>query len=161
MINYVEKGGAMHVAIGAAGHWLAQVDGVWKSSNDVAVQAIIDAFDPLPEARERVWEAIKVERDRRQVMGVKVGENSYHSDEKSRIQQLGLVIMGASIPANLKWKTFNGAFVTMTPALANQVFAATAASDQAIFAAAEAHRAAMMLAPDPDKYDFSTGWPAV
>lgn len=44
-INYTEKRG-VHDAIRAAGHWLMQVDGVWVSSNDAAVQAIIDAYDP-------------------------------------------------------------------------------------------------------------------
>ena len=35
------------------------------------------------------------------------------------------------------------------------------AQDQAIFQAAETHKAAMLAAPDPDSYDFSAGWPAV
>lgn len=47
----------------------------------------------------------------------------------------------------------------MTAALAAGIFQATAASDQAIFAAAEAHRAAMEASPTPHNYDFSSGWP--
>lgn len=43
-INYTEKGAGLHEAITAAGHWLAQVDGVWQSSDEVAVQAIIDGY---------------------------------------------------------------------------------------------------------------------
>jgi hypothetical protein len=45
-INYIEKGFGLHEAIKEAGHTLVQRDGVWISSNDEAVQAIIDAFDP-------------------------------------------------------------------------------------------------------------------
>ena len=57
------------------------------------------------------------------------------------------------------WKTMAGDFVEMTPALAGQIFAAVAASDQAIFAVAEQHRAAMEASEEPWAYDYSTGWP--
>lgn len=44
MINYTEKGIALHHAIGQAGHRLERLDGKWISSNDKAVQAIIDGY---------------------------------------------------------------------------------------------------------------------
>lgn len=161
MIRYIEKGQGLHEAIFAAGYSIAEVNGAWVSSSDDAVQSIIDSYDPIPGAQIDAWNAIKAERDRRQVLGVKVGANRFHSDDKSRIQQLGLVMMGAGIPAGLQWKTLDGEFVVMTPALAQQIFGATAASDQAIFAAAEMHRQAMMASAAPATYDFSAGWPAV
>lgn len=112
-----------------------------------------------------VWEQIKVKRDQCKAGGVKVKVGTvnkwFHSDEASRIQQMGLVMMGASIPANLQWKTLDGSFVTMTQAVAQSVFAAAAASDQAIFAVAEGHRAALAACEDPAVYDYSTGWPAI
>lgn len=111
------------------------------------------------------WEAIKAERDRRKAGGVKVKVGTtnkwFHSDDGSRIQQMGLVTMGASIPANLQWKTLDGSFITMTQTLAQQVFGAVAASDQTIFAAAETHKAAMEASADPASYDYSSGWPKV
>jgi hypothetical protein len=67
-------------------------------------------------------------------------------------------MMGANIPAWLQWKTMDGSFITMTQALASNVFAAAAASDQAIFAAAETHRVAMEASADPAAYDYSGGW---
>lgn len=116
---------------------------------------------PRPTAAH-VLERIKSERDRRTEQGgYKVGAHWFHSDKKSRSQQLGLVLLGANIPANLQWKTMDGTFVTMTQTLAQQILAAGAASDQAIFAAAEAHRQAMEASADPAAYDFSTGWPKV
>lgn len=112
-------------------------------------------------SKDQVWELIKAERDRRTDQGgYKVGTKWFHSDQKSRSQQLGLVLLGASIPANLQWKTMDGSFVTMTQQLAGQVLGAAAASDQAIFAAAETHKAAMEASADPSAYDFSGGWPA-
>ena len=44
MIDYIEKGPGLHRAIRDAGHWLEQRDGVWISSDDIAVQAIIDWY---------------------------------------------------------------------------------------------------------------------
>lgn len=141
--------------------------------------AMVDGFltqqwriDPLPQeqatqnlhrAREAVWEAIKAERDRRASLGVKVGSDWFHSDQKSRTQQLGLVLIGANIPSGLQWKTLTASptpvFVTMTPALAQNIVAATAASDAAIFTAAEQHRIALKSSSSPKDYDFSVGWP--
>ena len=118
--------------------------------------------DPPKLTAADIWEKIKAERDRRTEQGgYKAGTKWFHSDQKSRSQQLGLVLIGANIPANLQWKTMDGSFVTMTQTLAQQVLAAAAASDQAIFAAAEAHRQAMEASADPAAYDFSTGWPKV
>lgn len=121
------------------------------------------AAQNLARAREAAWEAIKSERDRRKFLGVKVGTNWFHSDDSSRIQQLALVMMGASLPAGLMWKVLTltppPVFVEMTPALAQAIFQATAASDAAIFAAAETHRVAMEASANPAAYDFSGGWP--
>lgn len=52
MIYYIEKGVLLHKYISNAGHSLAQKDNIWISSNDVAVQAIIDSFDPLTEVQK-------------------------------------------------------------------------------------------------------------
>lgn len=119
----------------------------------------------LAQRRDMVWEAIKARRDElSDTGGYKVPVDGvdkwFHSDVKSKLQQVALKDMGASVPA-VAWKTMDGSFVTMTPALAAAVFQAGAAQDMAIFAAAEAHRAAMQLSGAPESYDFSGGWPAV
>ena len=113
-------------------------------------------------ARAAKWEAIMAERDRRKVLGVKVGDHWYHSDADSRIQQISLFVMGASVPP-IQWKTLtttpSPVFVTMTQTIAAGIFQNTAASDAAIFAAAETHRIAMEASPTPETYDFTGGWP--
>jgi len=108
------------------------------------------------------WEAIKTERDRRiQTGGYLVGGKWFHSDTFSRTQQIGLVMMGAGMPAGVEWKTMDGSFIAMTQALAGQIFTAAATSDQTIFSVAETHRIAMEASADPSTYDFSGGWPKV
>lgn len=124
-----------------------------KTSQDIAA-------DELAEIKTEMWRKIQVERDRRKSGGVLVAGNWYHSDDTSRIQQLGLVMFGANMPAGIMWKTMSGSFVQMTPTLALQIFSAVATSDVAIFTVAEQHRAAMIASPDPASYNYLTGWPA-
>lgn len=113
------------------------------------------------------WEAIKTARDRCKNGGVQVGGFWFHTDNDSRIQQMGLVMLGVNIPAGLQWKTMaknpdgSAIYVAMTRDLANQVFLAVAALDQAAFAKAEEHRIAMEAAPDPSAYNWASGWPVV
>lgn len=136
-----------------------QHGGVWRTS---WIEVALTAED-LAVRSSACWSLIKRERDRRAAMGVKVGAHWFHSDQKSRTQQLGLVLLGQGIPAGLQWKTLaytpQPVFVAMTPALAVAIVQATAASDTAIFTAAEVHRMAMQASPDPGAYDFSGGWP--
>lgn len=110
--------------------------------------------------RAAVWEQIKAKREALKSGGVKVGAHWFHSDADSRIQQLGLVIMGANMTAGLKWKTIDNGLVDMTPTLAQQIFATTANWDATVFGVAEVHRAAVMASNDPESYDWQTGWPA-
>ena len=134
------------------GHWEQQ----WSvlALDAAAAEANIIA------ARSRIWEAIKAERERRsQYGGYKAAGKWFHSDTFSRSQQIGLVIMGANIPAGLQWKTMDGSFIEMTPALAQQVFQAAAAQDGAIFQHAEQLRSWVDETPDPEVIDITSGWP--
>lgn len=140
--------------------WELRHQGEMMVKNGAVVPYAAPAPDPL-QVKSAKWEAIKSERDRRKAGGVKVGEKWFHSDDGSRIQQMGLVMMGANLPAGLQWKTMDGSFITMTQTLASQVFQAVAASDQAFFAAAETHRVKLNASADPASYDFSTGWPKI
>lgn len=162
--GYVIKDGITKVPTGKAPDIEPHPDTLaywgWLDAGNVPLPADLP---PIADRRATVWESIKAERDRRAAMGVKVGTHWFHSDQKSRTQQLGLVLLGQGIPAELKWKTLTftppPVFVTMTPALAVGIVQSTAASDTAIFTAAEVHRMTMEASAAPQDYDFSTGWP--
>ena len=140
---------------------------VWldpKPSDGAYVTEVPDPPPPAPDYSALAathWQAIKTERDRRtQQGGYQVDGKWFHSDTFSRTQQLALVMMGASIPAGLQWKTMDGSFVTMTQTLASQVFTAAAASDAALFARAEQIKATMES--DPVNFILSAQpWPSV
>ncbi len=111
---------------------------------------------------ELIWRDIQVIRDTRRLGGVKINDTHwFHSDDTSRIQQIGLVMFGANMPTGIMWKTMTGDFVQMTPALAMAVFTGIASNDASIFAIAEQHRQAMIAAEDPTTYVFTTGWPQI
>lgn len=140
----------------------------WRSvsgPDDIGADEIYSEQMPTPtsdQVKALVWERIKSERDRRtREGGYQASGKWFHSDEFSRTQQIGLVLLGQNIPAGLQWKTMDGSFVAMTPQLAQQVFQAAASSDTAIFAAAEAHKAAMEASADPSSYDYLAAWPKV
>lgn len=110
-------------------------------------------------AQERKWREIQAVRDFRRMNGVKVGTHWFHSDDTSRIQHIGLLLMGAGMPQNIMWKTLTNDFVLMTPQLAQQIFMSVGALDMQIFAVAEGHKRSMMQSANPTTYDFSGGWP--
>lgn len=140
-----------------------QIDGAWTQQWEVYALPAEDVSANRAAARAAKWEAIKAERDRRKALGVKVDGHWFHSDADSRIQQISLFVMGAAVPP-IQWKTLTTTpppvFVTMTQSIAAGIFQATAASDAAIFTAAETHRIAMEASPTPETYDFTGGWPA-
>jgi hypothetical protein len=136
----------------------------WSYEGSVITTASLEVYNAaiLELKRRNKWLEIQTERDRRKWGGVFVPTVSkwFHSDDSSRIQQIGLLLMGASLPPNLLWKTLDSTFVIMTPVLASTIFSLTAANDVALFAAAEQHRAQMLALADPSDYTFATGWPA-
>lgn len=123
--------------------------------------------DGLPVAdietvRSKCIDAIIAERDRRQEHGgTYVGGKWFHSDAKSRIQQLALDRLAAAgqIPQGLMWKTMDGSFTEMTNSLAQQVFMGSVLSDMALFAYAESLKAAVNASPTPKLVDITSGWP--
>lgn len=133
---------------------------VWQSGDPLPSKAELDILQ-IEKTKIRQWKAIQDIRDFRKNAGVKVGSNWFHSDDTSRIQQLGLLMFGANMPAGIMWKTMAGTFVPMTPLLAQQIFMASAIHDQTIFGVAEQKRAAMLAHPNPSQYDQESGWPPI
>lgn len=61
IFNYNDTNGGLLQAIHDAGHNVREVDGVMTSTNDVAVQAIIDSYDALPYAKKLKVDELKTE----------------------------------------------------------------------------------------------------
>lgn len=102
---------------------------------ELEAQLAVSQADDLPAA-------IRAERDRRIVAGVKVGDHWYHSDTQMQIQVLGMVIMGANLPAGSVLKTLDDGPQPATPQLAQALFQAIAQQMAALHAVADAAIAA-------------------
>jgi hypothetical protein len=126
---------------------------------------VVNTPRPLEQAKAGVWELIKEHRDAlMRSGGAKVDTKWYHSDTHSKVQQLSLLSMGASIPAGLEWKTMDGSKVAMTQSLAAQVFQAQVAQEHAIYEAGETHKVNLEALTDVAQvstYDWLSGWPEV
>ena len=139
------------------GHWEQR----WEVVDLYATQEEKDAALALERASKAATkvEAVKAERDRRKFNGVKVGAKWVHTDTYSRTQWLGMVMMGASIPA-IDWTTMDGTSVKTSQALAGQVFQGTAQLDAALFGCAKTLITQVEAAADPASVDITVGWPA-
>lgn len=88
-IRYTEKGAGLHAAIRAAGHKLAQIDGEWRSTDDKAVQAIIDSYTLDEAKRWRKAEVLAIAARLRDaaVAGVSAGEMAAWSIKRFEAQR--------------------------------------------------------------------------
>ena len=113
------------------------------------------------EQQAEMWERIKQKRHDNLRGGVYVKSIGkwLHSDDESRAQYTFMRTMPA-LPEKMIWKTMDNTFVPMTKALLDELSLQLLADEQADFANAERHRAAMLKADNPLDYDYSGGWTA-
>ncbi|OBX04202.1 hypothetical protein QV08_12440 [Gallibacterium salpingitidis] len=113
----------------------------------------------LKNQQSATWEHIKAERTRRTEGGVYVKsvDKWFHTDQPSRIQYLSIQQM-PTLPESFAWKTMDNTFVNMTKALIDELILSLRIKEQADFANAERHKAAMLESDNPADYDYSAGW---
>ncbi len=111
--------------------------------------------------QEEMWTRIKQKRHDNLRGGVYVKSIGkwLHSDDESRAQYTFMRTMPA-LPEKMVWKTMDNTFVPMTKALLDELSLQLLADEQADFANAERHKAAMFKAENPLEYDYSGGWTA-
>ncbi len=117
----------------------------------------------IAELKVQKWDEIKEYRSALTINGgYKASGKWFHSDPFSRSQQLGLVILGDNIPAGLPWKTMDGSFIEMTPALAQEVFQAATTQDTLLFAHAEGLNNSLQALTSLNEialFAIKEGWP--
>ena len=109
--------------------------------------------------QEEMWTRIKQKRHDNLRGGVyvkSIGE-WLHSDDESRAQYTFMRTM-PTLPEKMMWKTMDNTYVPMTKELLDELSLQLLADEQADFANAERHRAAMLKADNPLDYDYSDGW---
>ncbi|WP_245636570.1 DUF4376 domain-containing protein [Eikenella longinqua] len=113
------------------------------------------------EQQAEMWERIKAKRADNLRHGVYIQSVGkwFHTDDNSRTQYLALAVR-TKLPENLLWKTMDNSFLPMTKELLGELLDQMMVDEQADFANAEKHRAAMLQADKPLEYDYSGGWTA-
>jgi hypothetical protein len=165
-INYIEKGIGLHQAIAAAGHAFAQIDGVWTSSDDAAVQAIIDAYT-LEQAKSEkcahVSAHAKALRDK-VVFMISTGEMASWPIKASEAAKFGVSGDASQCPMLSGEAASRGVTVAVLVAKVNGNAARFEAAESAIGGTDGRHRDAIAQLATFEAvaaYDFSTGWPVV
>ena len=127
----------------------------WRINPELAAQL-------KAEQQSEMWARIKQKRhdNLRHGVYVKSVGKWLHSDDDSRAQYTFMRTM-ATLPENMLWKTMDNHFITMTRELLDELSMQLLLDEQADFANAERHRAAMLQADNPLDYDYSSGWTAI
>ena len=116
------------------------------------------------EQQKEVWERIKDKRYdnlRHGVYAKSVGK-WFQTDDATRLQYLALALESVTggFKKPINWKTMDNSFLMLTPELLREIMQAMHDDEQADFINAEKHKAAMLQAENPLKYDYSDGWTA-
>lgn len=166
MITYTEKGSGLHAKISKLGYSLREENGTWVSSDDVAVQAIIDSYT-LAEAQtlkaNEVLDKAKALRDKA-VKAISAGEMASWPIKLSEAAKFAATGLDADAPMLTAEATARG---ITTAALVAKV-----GGNATVFATLEAliggvdgkHRDAIKALTTFDEvsaYDYSAGWPEV
>ena len=112
--------------------------------------------------QEEVWTRIKAKREMQRYGGAYIPalKKWLQTDEPSRTQYLQLQLLEAKglFKQPVRWKTMDNSFIGLDAAAVTAIALQIMDNEQADFANAERHRAAMLKADNPLDYDYSGGW---
>lgn len=114
------------------------------------------------EQQEEMWTRIKAKREAQRYGGAYIPalKKWLQTDEPSRTQYLQLQLLEAKglFKQPVRWKTMDNSFIGLDAAAVTAIALQIMDNEQADFANAERHRAAMLKADNPLDYDYSDGW---
>lgn len=164
MISYIEKGAGLHDAVAAAGHALREENGVWISSDDSAVQAVIDSYS-LADARAyrqaEVEQLAKVVRDRI-TRSVSPGEMASWSIKLAQAAAFASTGDPASAPLLAAEAQYRGITIEDLVSRVSSAAGTFAALEAQIAGMSGYHRDAIDALESFEaiaSYDVTTGWP--
>ena len=114
--------------------------------------------------QEEMWTRIKAKREEQRYGGAYIPalKKWLQSDEPSRTQYLQLQLLEAKglFKQPVRWKTMDNSFIGLDAAAVTAIALQIMDNEQADFANAERHKAAMEKVEHPLEYDYSDGWTA-
>ena len=116
------------------------------------------------EQQDEMWERIKAKRydNLRHGVYIKSVGKWFQTDDATRMQYLALALESVTggFKKPINWKTMDNSFLMLTPELLREIMQTMHDDEEADFINAEKHKAAMLKAENPLKYDYSDGWTA-
>lgn len=116
------------------------------------------------EQQDEMWERIKAKRydNLRHGVYIKSVGKWFQTDDATRLQYLALALESVTggFKKPINWKTMDNSFLQLTPELLREIMQTMHDNEQADFANAEKHKAAMLKAENPLEYDYSGDWTA-
>ena len=116
------------------------------------------------EQQDEMWERIKQKRydNLRHGVYIKSVGKWFQTDDATRLQYLALALESVTggFKKPINWKTMDNSFLMLTPELLREIMQTMHDDEEADFINAEKHKAAMLKAENPLKYDYSDGWTA-
>lgn len=166
MIHYTEKGAGLHAAIQSAGHRLWQVSEEWKSTNDEAVQAIIDGYTLADAIAHRQAECLAIAKGLRDkaISGVSAGEMAGWPIKLAEARAFMADPANAQTPMLAAEAAARGVTVADLVAKVGGNSARFAALEAAIGGTDGRHRDALSTLTTFEtvaSYDVTAGWPVV
>lgn len=134
----------------------------WDDSSKKWVQNSERFAVKLKANQDQMWTAIKNERTKHimnKPVYIESADKYFQTDEKSQIQyaQIGSMIVLDNYEP-IQWKTADNSWVELTADLFKEVQTALTVQTQLHFKIAELHKAKMLQAEDPLKYDEYLRW---
>jgi hypothetical protein len=165
-IKYSEKGSGLHAAIGEAGHWLRQNNGVWECSDETAVQAIIDGYSLSQVANDICTEIdtyAKTLRDR-VISNISPGEMASWPIKLAEAAKYAQSGSDTDAPMLALEASARGVTIAELCLKVTGNAGSLASVEAAIAGTSGKHRDAVRACTTWDAiaaYDWRTGWPAV
>lgn len=155
---------ALQDRIREAGLWLAEVDGVWESSDDAAVQDVIDSFDlnTVKSVIAKNIEALATAKRNKMIAAYSPGEMAswpIKREEALKFQQTGLASDAPNLGTEASYRGISLADLVTKVLKDAAMFSAIEAS---IAGTSGKHRDYVKNAVSIDDiivYDYTTGWP--
>lgn len=166
MINYTEKGAGLHEAIARAGYALRNENGGWVSSDDTAVQAIIDGYtldDAKAYRAAQVSAYAKTMRDR-VITSISAGEMASWPIKLAEARAFAQGATAEQCPMLASEATVRGVTLSELVGKVNGNATTFAGLEAAIAGVDGKHRDAIKACSSFDEvaaYDYLTGWPEV
>ncbi len=166
MITYINKGPGLSEAIVRAGHWLMLGSHGWESSNDSAVQAIIDAYTLDQAKAYRCAEVLAKSRELRDQVTATVapGEMASWPIKRDEALDYGKVGELASCPALRAEANARQITLAQLVAKVNVNAARFMAAEAAIGGTDGRHRDAINAMTSFEAvatYDIDANWPVI